>query len=34
MEGKFTVDEACRRIEQDVNALIEEVRTEKEETSS
>ncbi len=34
MEGKFTVDEASRRIEQDVNALIEEVRTEKEETSS
>lgn len=33
-EGKFGVDECVARIEQDVNALIEEIRKEKEETAS
>ena len=33
-EGKFGVDGCAARIEQDVNALIEELRKEKEETAS
>jgi len=33
-EGEFTVDECVAQIEQDVNALIEEVRREREEKSS
>ncbi len=33
-EGKFTVDECVAQIEKDVNALIEEVKREREETTS
>lgn len=34
IEGKFTVDEAVARIEQDVNQLIEEVKKEREEAGA